>query len=253
MKTFQNISKEELGKELQWHLEQDAIIQGSYGGEIGEGEEFKGCMMGCAVNSILRVNGAKLQHDNHLEQANYLGLPEWFIYLYERIFEGLSVEESKQWVIDCFEAIPVIETSKIDDLEVLIRIFIIESTNKNHDNEEVKKAVAQVKAAILSNNKNDLSAAESSAWSAAWSAAESAAESSAWSAAESSAWSAAWSAAESAFYKEAAESAAESAFYKEAAESAAESAAWSAAWSAAESAFYKDLSKYVLQLLRGLK
>jgi len=215
MKTFQNISKEELGKELQWHLEQDAIIQGSYGGEIGEGEEFKGCMMGCAVNSILRVNGAKLQHDNHLEQANYLGLPEWFIYLYERIFEGLSVEESKQWVIDCFEAIPVIETSKIDDLEVLIRIFIIESTNKNHDNEEVKKAVAQVKAAILSNNKNDLSAAESSAWSAAWSAAESAAESSAWSAAESS--------------------------------------AWSAAWSAAESAFYKDLSKYVLQLLRGLK
>jgi hypothetical protein len=41
MKTFQNISKEDLRKELQWHLEQDAIIQGSYGDGIEEGEEYE--------------------------------------------------------------------------------------------------------------------------------------------------------------------------------------------------------------------
>ena len=191
-KTFQKISKEDLAKELQWHLEQDKMVQGSYVDEEGE---FKGCMMGCAVNSIARINGDKLSHEDHKEQADYLGLPEWFVHLYERIFEGLSVEDSKQWVMDCFNAIPVTETNKIDQLESLIKIWIIESTKKYHDNEEIKGVVDLVAEAVRSENEEQLeiasSAAESaarSAWSAAWSAAESAAES-AWYAAESDAWS----------------------------------------------------------------
>ena len=222
MKTFQKISKEELAKELQWHLEQDKIVQGLYGDEE---EEFKGCMMGCAVNSIRKINNDALRHDNHAEQAKYLGLPEWFVYLYEGIFEGLSTEDSKEWVIDCFNAIPITETKNIDQLEGLIKIWIIESTSKNHDNEEVKKAVEQVKQAILTDDDNMLSAARSAAESAARSS-----ESAAWSAArssESAARSAAWSAARSS--ESAAWSAAESA------RSAARSAE-SAAWSAAESA-----------------
>jgi hypothetical protein len=69
---------------------------------------------------------------------------------------------------------------------------------------------------------DELSAAESAAWSVVRSAA--------WSAAESAAWSAAWSAAESA------------------ARSAAESAAWSAAWSAARSAQNDRLKEMFAEL-----
>jgi hypothetical protein len=189
MKTFEKISKSELGKELQWHLEQDKIIQGSYGPEE-EAEEFKGCMMGCAVNSISRAKGIHLNHQDHKQQADFLGLPEWFVYLYEGIFEGLDTEDAKQWVIDCFNAIPEgVETTKIDALEIPIKIRILEKTLTYHDNQEVKQVTHQVIEALKGDG--DLGEAESAAWSAR--------------SAASSARSAAWSterAARSAFYVE---------------------------------------------------
>ena len=194
MKTFEKISKAELGKELQWHLEKDKIIQGSYGPDE-EDEEFSGCMMGCAVNSISRAKGIHLNHQDHKRQADFLGLPEWFVYLYEGIFEGLDTEDAKQWVIDCFNAIPEgVETKKIDQLEASIKIWILEKTLAYHDDEEVKQVTHQVIEALIGNG--DLREAERaarSAVSAAWRAA--------WSAAERAAWSASLSA-RSAFYVE---------------------------------------------------
>ncbi|NRA94157.1 MAG: hypothetical protein HRU26_16015, partial [Psychroserpens sp.] len=151
MKTCENISKAELEKELNWHLEQDKIIQGSYMPDE-EGEEFKGCMMGCAVNSISRAKGIHLNYSDHKQQAEFLGLPEWFVYLYERIFEGLNTEDAKQWVIDCFNAIPEgVETKKIDQLETPIKIWILEKTLSYHDDEEVRKATHQVIEALIGN------------------------------------------------------------------------------------------------------
>ena len=233
MKTFEKISKKELIRELQWHLEQDKIIQGNYGEDSLGTNEFKGCMMGCAVNSILRAKGVRLNNSSHQQQAEYLGLPEWFVYLYESIFEGLSVEYSKRWVIDCFNAIPKTETKNIDKLESLIKIWIIESTNNNHDNAEVKKAVEQVKQAILANDKDMLSVAESAAGSLAWSVVESTERLAAW-AAESAAGSTAESTAN-------------------AAGSAAISVERLVERLSEKSEFYKDLADYVLKLLRGIE
>ena len=62
MKTFQNISKKEFNKELERHRKLDMIVQGSYG-EDSNHEEFKGCMMGCAVDSIKNITGKELSNN----------------------------------------------------------------------------------------------------------------------------------------------------------------------------------------------
>ena len=172
MKTFKQVSKARFAKEIQRHFDMDEIAQGSYG-KTGEG--FKGCMMGCAANSLLNLNVADIEGGSHKQQAKFLGLPLWFVYLYESIFEGLSVADSKQWVIDCFNAIPEgIDTALIDELETPIKIWTIESTYRNHDNKEVLQACKRVVKALKSGRSDELAAARSAAYSA-YSAARSAA------------------------------------------------------------------------------
>ena len=173
MKTFKKVSKARFAKAIQYHFDMDKIIQGTYG---STGEGFKGCMMGCVANSLLDLNVADdINSDNHKEQAELLGLPLWFVYLYESIFEGLSVADSKQWVIDCLNAIPEgIDTALIDELEIPIKIWIIESTYKHHDNKEVLQTCKRVVKALKSGSSDELVAAGSAARSAARSAADSA-------------------------------------------------------------------------------
>ena len=244
MKTFQKISKQTLGEELQWHLEQDRIIQGFY--ESDHGKEFKGCMMGCAAHSIMRVNGDYLSYSGHEEQAEYIFGDEsasWLVHLYERIFEGLPKYDAKKWVIDFFNAIPETETKNINKLDILIKIWIIESTIKNHDNKQVIEACRQVQDALRSGDSGQLLAARSAA-----SLADSAAEA-------ARAASLADSAAEAAEAARAARAAVR--LETRLAESVAESKARSArlAESVARSVkpdFYRDLAKYILELLRGL-
>ena len=174
MKTFKKVSKARFAKAIQYHFDMDKIIQGTYG---STGEGFKGCMMGCAANSLLDLNVADdINSDNHKEQAELLGLPLWFVYLYESIFEGLSGADSKQWVIDCFNAIPEgIDTALIDELEIPIKIWIIESTYRNHDNKEVLQTCKRVVKALKSGSSDELVAAGSAARSAARSAGSAAA------------------------------------------------------------------------------
>ena len=167
MKTFKQVSKARFAKEIQRHFDMDEIAQGSYG-KTGEG--FKGCMMGCAANSLLNLNVADIEGGSHKQQAKFLGLPLWFVYLYESIFVGLSVAVSKQWVIDCFNAIPEgIDTALIDELETPIKIWTIESTYRNHDNKEVLQACKRVVKALKSGSSDELVAAGSAARSAAYS------------------------------------------------------------------------------------
>jgi len=152
MKTFQNVSKKELLKELNWHLKQDRIIQGKYG---NIGGEFKGCHMGCVANSIARINGVDIGTSNHEKQAEYLygdKSCEWFVQLCEVIFEGLSVNKSKRWVVDSFSVIPEgITPESLNSIEIPIKIFILEKTKGYHRNEEVYKATNMVIEALKGN------------------------------------------------------------------------------------------------------
>jgi len=222
MKTFEKISKQDLAHELQWHFDQDKIIQGSY--KEGTGEEFKGCMMGCAVNSIMRVTGDVVTEDSHREQAEYIFGDvscQWLVRLYEKIFESLDVQDSKKWVIDCFNAIPEgADHSQINSIEVLIKIWILESTKNTHKNKGVHKVTDMVIAALRSGNKEDLEIARNAAYSA-----------------------------DAAYAAYAADAAAAAAADADA--DAAAAAAYSAA-AADRQGFYKDLSKFVISQLEAI-
>ena len=74
MKTFQLVSKDLFRQELQRHFDMDAIIQGSYAD--GGPNTFKGCMMGCAAQSIMNVDPQiSIIHSDHSAQSDLLGLP----------------------------------------------------------------------------------------------------------------------------------------------------------------------------------
>ncbi len=249
MKTFtQSISKAEMLAEVQKHRKADQMIKGTYG--EGSGKNFKGCAVGCSINSINILRGKRYQRNNHKVYETELGIPEWLARLEDTIFEGLPTDKSKLWPEQFIKAIP-----EGVDLEPIKWKFSAYLMRENIDRvlsldipdelkEQVVKSIRQVLSVhetAIKTGSWDESAAESAAWSAAWSA-------------ESAAWSAAWSAgsaAESAAWS--AGSAAWSAW--SAAESAAESAAWSAG-SAAESAWsaaFVKHSKKLLALLRATK
>ena len=264
MKTFKKVSKARFAKAIQHHVDMDKIIQGTYG---STGEGFKGCMMGCVANSLLDLNVADdINSDNHKEQAELLGLPLWFVYLYESIFEGLSVADSKQWVIDCFNAIPEgIDTALIDELEIPIKIWIIESTYKHHDNKEVLQTCKRVVKALKSGSSDELVAAGSSARSAGSAAALAAALAASAGSAESarSAADSAWSAVRliarstAGLVAHSVELAANSAEHSawltaHSVEDSVELAACSAGGVDAYQTFYKSLREYVLNELSKL-
>jgi hypothetical protein len=198
---------------MQDHQDHDRLISGSWF-EEGENGEFKGCFFGCAMQTDA----------SPLEKAiSAMGLPDWLIYLAEKIYEGLPNDERLAFPVKLLESIPVsVNLEPIKHKLAIVRLTKLASENAGVS-ECINTVIELHKLELIGKSpcNDDWSAAWSAAWSArsAWSA-ESAARS-----AESAAWSAAWSARSA----ESAESAARSA----------ESAAWSAAWSArsAESAW----------------
>ncbi len=207
--------KESLLAYTKEHMEIDAYRRGKWlQKEKASNGHFKGCFYGCMTQS----------DENTLEIATeQYGLPLWYVYVTEEIYEGLPGNEWLSFPYEAIEVLPVgIDMNKIRSLwnyRLLERQLTF-----CKGNDDVTKAIKQCM------NLFKVDFAKIAAWSArsaAWSAAESAR-----SAAES-AWSAAWSARSAAW--SAARSAAESAVWS------ARSAAWSAraaAWSTAESAEY---------------
>ena len=92
--------------EIKKHLKADAVEQGHYGKENGH---WKGCAVACSVRSMCAIKGEKLQTINgdHKRYEIDLGIPEWLARLEDTIFEGLPVEESKKWVLDFAQAVPI--------------------------------------------------------------------------------------------------------------------------------------------------
>ena len=192
--------KESLIARMQKHIEADELLQKA------TGRDGKGCTVWCALN-----NGDIQYGYNHSAFPEVLGLPEWLAHLQDIIFEGLSVDDAKQFSSDWPKAIPV--GKNLEPVKWKFCAFLMEQNIERvlllNISEDLKKQVVAAINGVLSLHQSaietgewDESAAES-AGSAAWSA---------WSAAESASWSVAWSV-----------------------RSAAESAAWSVG-SAAESA-----------------
>lgn len=95
--------------ELAKHEEHDALIKGTYG---TMNRLFKGCAIGCALHSLNILQGkvgaaTALDTDKHARYEAELGLPRWFAYLEDQIFEELPDALAKTWPRRIAEAIPV--------------------------------------------------------------------------------------------------------------------------------------------------
>ena len=232
MSTFQNISKAAMLKELLWHFNQDRIIQGDYG---KRGDDFRGCHVGSVANSVTRANGYELPLNGHKQQAEYLygdDSCEWFVKLCEKVFEGLSITKSKSWVIDSFAAIPEgIPYQLLNSIEIPIKIWVLESTKKTHNNKNVLSATDSVISALRSGDGEGLRKARKTADAASADAASG-------------------DAAYAAYAANAASAAAEPAAVTDAYYAAA--AANAASATSARVEFYVDLSEFIILQLKEI-
>ena len=113
MKAFHNSPELKAGllRELHKHEAADAATRGTYG-EMGlSASAFKGCAIGCALNSLNLLNGRfcptpKSVSDHH-RFPEELGIPVEIAYLVDHIFENLPAPHYKTWSRRVIEAVPV--------------------------------------------------------------------------------------------------------------------------------------------------
>lgn len=92
MLSFNQELKDELVAEIIKHREADQIIQRTYGSEVDG--VWKGCAVGCAIHSLNVSKGKNLKTSDHSVYETEFGIPRILARLEDRIFEGLSVEDS---------------------------------------------------------------------------------------------------------------------------------------------------------------
>ena len=218
------------------HEQADRIIQGEYW------DGFKGCAVGCSVESLNHINGTTYKHGDHAAYAEALGIPEWLARLEDTLFEGLPVAVAKGWPRRFAEAIPV--GVDLEPVRHRFAVFLMDhntTTVAALDIDESQRA--RVLAAIAQTKAVHADALVTGAW-------DRAAAGIAYSAACWSADSAAYSAGHSAALRSAAYSAAYSAAHS--AHSAAYSAYWSAD-SAADSAGCERDADQLIDLLKAVQ
>ena len=98
------ISRDAFLAELQAHQNADRILQGTYWSKQDDGQ-FRGCAVGCGIESIIRRTGDKLKHDDHAAYETYLGVPHIMARLEDRIFEGLPTDVALKWPLRFASAI----------------------------------------------------------------------------------------------------------------------------------------------------
>ena len=140
------------------HKRADEIIQGKYW------ENGKGCAVGCTIHG-----------SDHYAYELELGVPAWLAIVEDRIFEGLSKEEAKEFPEQFLTAIPV--GVDLEQIKIPFLIFILESVDDKFDHEKnpkVKKVIDGVLSALKSGEKPTAAAAYTAA-AAAYTAAYAAA------------------------------------------------------------------------------
>ena len=98
------VPKAEFVRIMREHAEADRLVAGIYGD--GKGKKFRGCAIGCGVQTINRLTGSCHAFGDHAAVADALGIPLALAHLEDRIFEGLPEAERKAWPIAFAKAIP---------------------------------------------------------------------------------------------------------------------------------------------------
>lgn len=91
--------------EMRKHQEQDQLVKDTYC--LEEGGKFKGCAVGCAIDSINIALGKRYLNSDHKVFEEELGIPEWLAHIQDSLFEALPIGDNSQFAVDFLEAIPV--------------------------------------------------------------------------------------------------------------------------------------------------
>ncbi len=191
--------------EMKNHQKKDQFIKGAY---EKLNSKFKGCAIGCTIDSVNKIFGRSYKTSEHKVFEEALGIPEWLARLQDSFFENLPVGDNSQFAVDFLSAVPTgvnLEPVKWKFCSFILKEGIDRILLQHNLSEELMDQVVSAMRGVLNLHESaintgewDLEAAEL-AELAAESAAESAAE-----LARSAAWSAE-SAAESAWSAESAE------------------------------------------------
>ncbi len=106
MTTFPDprVTKADFVRIMREHAAADHLIAGRYGS--GEGDSFRGCAIGCGVETINRLTGERHAYGDHTAVADALGIPLALAYLEDRISEGVAPKQRRAWPVRFAEAIP---------------------------------------------------------------------------------------------------------------------------------------------------
>jgi len=170
--------KQMMVKEARKHKKADAYIKGTYEKRNGA---FKGCAIGCAIESLNVRLGKSILHSDHAAYETELGFPKWLAYLEDTLFENLPDDESKNFPLEMLEAIPVGVNLKPVKWKLCAYLM-----NENIDRVLGLKIKAKLKKKVVSALRQCLAVHESAIKTGVWDklAADSA-ESATWSAQES--------------------------------------------------------------------
>ena len=144
MQTYSTtITKKEFVKELKMHQAADAFMRGTYSDTLDG--QFKGCAVGCSLESISRTKGIKLKYSSHIEYEKHLGIPAWLAHVEDRLFENVSNKRAKTWPVEFAEAIPV--GVNLKPIKGKFLIVVLESALTSFNNTkypEVTKSINDV-------------------------------------------------------------------------------------------------------------
>jgi hypothetical protein len=117
-------------EQLTLHEQHDQFVKGTYGEMNGA---FRGCGIGCSLHSLNVLQGKTGKAligatDQHARYEAELGLPVWFAYLEDQIFEHLPDALSMTWPRRIADAMPVGATVDELVLATILRWLLADET-----------------------------------------------------------------------------------------------------------------------------
>ena len=246
--------KELMVCEMRKHQEADQFVKGTYG-ESGAAGVFKGCSVGCTIDSVNRILGKSYSPSNHQALEESVGIPEWLAKLQDTLFEGLPDGEGAQFSVDFLSAIPVgvnLEPVKWKFCAFLMREGIEKVSALPALDEALREQVLGAIRGVLAVHESAINTGkwdDEAAGAARWAAREAAgaAEAARWGAREAA------GAAEAAARKSALAAARKSAWAEVWAAGAEAGEATGAEWAAAWAAAYRRYADELIRLLGGIQ
>jgi hypothetical protein len=141
MKAFTNTveNKKQAVAEARKHRKLDMLIQGSY--SETRGGKFKGCSVGCTYEPFK----GKVEAPNlHALSEPVHGIPQSLTRIRDRVFEGLSVEDARDWHVNFTLSINVGADLSLCTDKLMLWLMTDKNGILKHANEATNKIISKV-------------------------------------------------------------------------------------------------------------